>query len=100
VTLEDARRDLDPCGVAVFEQVKKLIYDEEEKYERSKARHEEPNLSYRSLGWGQMGVIPLPRLDLDSGRIERDIRGSLMQTPTFLLEEDGQDEKSLSELDP
>jgi hypothetical protein len=32
-----------------------------------------------------MAVIPLPRLDLDSGRIERDIRGSLMQTPTFLV---------------
>jgi hypothetical protein len=46
-----------------------------------------------------MAVIPLPRLDLDSGRIERDIRGSLMQTPHFLIEQeniqlngDGQDD--------
>ena len=44
-----------------------------------------------------MAVIPLPRLDLDSGRIERDIRGSLMQTPDFLFHEDEREEsKSLN----
>ena len=83
---QDCLAEVQFCPAKVFDDVKAVLLREEEKFVEAQTRHQEENCAYRSLGWGQMAVIPLPRLDLDSGRIERDIRGSLMQTPQFLID--------------
>lgn len=81
MTLEEVRPELDPQGKHVFEEVKQTIIRKEERFADSLAAHGKRCVEEKSLAWSQMAVIPLPRLCLDSGRIERDIRGSLMQTP-------------------